>query len=211
MSLRRSLCAVAAAAAIGMCAVGATVATADDDSSDQSGGDSGGKPPRADGIALDPLGDADRGVDIQSLAVFNRSDLDFVALSITGRDFRIPTTRSVEIYLDTTPGTKKPNHRIVAHHSPGAEPSRVRMYRTKGWSTAGQKRIDCDELQVQFDIENQSQIRMAVPRTCLRSAKGDLSANASVWGRHPVLWGDQPDPDQDTDVAPDEDVLTPAT
>lgn len=213
MSLRRSVSALAAAAAIGTCAVGVSVATADDpDSAGHSESDDSGRPPTADRIALDAIGDAGRGVDIQSLAVFNRPELDFVALSITGRDFRVRTTRSVEIFLDTTPRTNGPDHRIVAfNRARDGGAGKARIYRVKGWSTDGQKRISCEQLRVQFDIETQSQIRMAVPRGCLRSADGPLSANASVWEQHPVRWSKRPDPGHDTDVAPEEEMLTPAS
>lgn len=213
MSLRRHACAMVVAVAIGACAVSSGVATSDDgEATSSEGSTEGSGATHADRIAVDALGDADRGVDIQSLAIFNRRDLDFVGLSVTGRDFRLPTTRSVEIFLDTTPTSEGPNYRIVAFNRvPGDGPSRVRVYRVKGWSADGQKRVDCDQLAVQFDIQNQSQIRIAVPRACLTSADGQLRVNASVWGQHPVLWGERPGMGQHTDIVPDTYDLTQPT
>lgn len=213
MPVRRSVSAAVVAVVIGACAVGSSVATADEGGKSASKHSKhGGGTTWPDRIALDALGDADRGVDIQSLAVFNRAKLDFVGLSITGRDFRLPTSRSVEIYLDTQPHSNKPNYRIAASNRvPGDGPSRVRIYRVNGWSAHGQKRVDCGQLAVQFDIENQSQIRIAIPRKCLRSATGKLSVNASVWGEHPAAWGKHPHPNKHTDIVPDAEQLTPPT
>lgn len=213
MSLRRIACAMVIAIAIGACAVGSSAAKSDDDRkpSWKKPKESSGAT-HADRIALDALGDAGRGVDIQSLAIFNRKDLDFVGLSVTGRDFRVPTTRSAEVYLDTTPKSDDPNYRIVAfNRARGDGPSRARIYRVKGWSSGGQERVDCDQLAVQFDIQVQGQIRVAVPRSCLTSDKGPLRVNASVWDQHPVAWGERPDPSKDTDVVPDSYVLTQPT
>ena len=212
MSLGRTACAAVVTIALGAGAVGVSVANSSDDGDGKpswKGKDSKSKKsPPADWIALDRLGDADRGVDIQSLAIFNRKKLDYVSLAITGRDFRLPTMRSVELFLATGSNANKPRYRLEAtNEGPGHDVHKVRLYRVKGWKAAGQKRIKCDDLRVQFDIESQSQIRIAVPRSCINGSRNGVSANASVWGKDPVAEGEKPD-GRNTDISPGKKVLT---
>lgn len=214
MSVRRAVCACVVAVAVGSFAVGSNVAGADGDGEKKPSWKSANageeRPTTPDRIAVDALGDADRGVDIQSLAIFNRKNLDFVGLSITGRDLRIPTTRSVEVYVGVGSKSAKPKYRVVAHNQIPGDLSTVRIYRVNGWTTQGQKRIACGDFKVQFDIQNQSQIRMAIPRSCIPGSKAPISVNASVWGQHPAQWGERPRPGKDTDVVPGKQDLTAA-
>lgn len=211
MSLGRTACAVLVTVALGAGAVGSSVADDGDGkpSWKHKGKSSSKKAPSADHIASDRLGDADRGVDIQSLAVFNRKKLDFVGLAITGRDFRLPTSRSVEVFLATGAQADKPDYRVVAKSDgPGEGVHKVRLYRVKGWATQGQKHVKCDKLRVQFDTVNESQIRIAVPRSCIGGARGGIAANATVRGKDPVLAGEKSGQGERSDVVPGGTMLT---
>lgn len=211
MSLGRAACAAVMTLALGVGAVASSAAVADDDGDGKPSwkrkGDDYRKAPSADRIAADRLGDAEREVDIQSLAVFNRKKLDFVGLAITGRDFRIPATRSVEVYLAER-AHDKPQYRLVATNDGQGEGVReLRLYRVKGWTTSGETRAPCTNLRVEFDIANQSQIRVAVPRSCIGGFRKGISANASVWGGSLPL-DEKSDPSQRTDSVPGKELLT---
>lgn len=211
MTVRRAACAVAITVLLGGCVVGSGSAYSGEDAEDKPSwkhSRDDDSQSRADRIALDGLGDADRGLDIQSLAVFNPSDLDFIGLSITGRDFHPAATRSVEVYLDTNRRWQGPEYRLVAFNKvPSAD---VRLYRVGDWDDADPKRVTCERLRVQFDVAQRSQIRVAVPRTCLGGVRGPLRANATVWRQQPAAWKAHPAPGDDADVVPGERELTDA-
>lgn len=214
MSVRRGIAAAAIAVLIVGCVVGSGVASSDDTSSAWTTGGSGAAASAAhpNRIATDALGDSARGVDIQSLGIFNRNNLDFVGLSVTGRDFRVSTAGSVQVYLDTTRRPGGPNYRVVAMNPrSGAGDPRVRLYRVRGWTTDNQRRVECGRLTVQFDISGESQIRIAIPRSCIGGARGTLGVNASVWGSTAKSWARTPAAGPRTDAVPDVQTLTPTS
>ncbi|UYM03609.1 hypothetical protein [Solicola gregarius] len=215
MTVRRAACAVVITALLGGCVVGSAAANSGEDQAGKPSwkhkGGRGDSSAKADRIALDALGDADRGVDIQSLAVFNPTDLDFVGLSIAGRDFRTSQTRSVDAYLDTNRRWSGPEYRIVAFNKvPTKHIAEVRLYRVGDWDTDDPKRVTCKRLRVQFDVPERSQIRIAVPRSCLGGVRGPLRANATVWRQQPAAWKTRPAPGDGADVVPEEHELTEA-
>lgn len=218
MAVRRAVCAMAVAVLLGGCVAGSGAAYSGDD------GENDGKPSwkhkgdgtsgtaTADRIALDELGDARHGVDIQSLAVFNRANLDFVGLTISGRDFHRNQARAVQVFLETKAKRSGPDYRLVAfNEKPRANAPRVRLYRVGGWAANTAKRVSCDRVRVQFDIEQVSQIRIAVPRECLGGVRGSLRANATVWHQKAPEWKTQPGQGSGVDVIPEERELTPDT
>ena len=121
MSLGRAAGAIAVALMLGLGVVSSGIASAYD-----QGDDGDGKPswkgkssdavrsPQADKIALDRIGDAARRFDIQSVAVFNRDDLDYVGLAIVGRDFNL--RRSVRSRCTSPPARIRPSRSTSSSH-----------------------------------------------------------------------------------------------
>lgn len=187
MSLGRAAGAAVVAVVVGVGVVGSSLAFALDRADDGDGKPSwkgqsseGVKSPQADRIAPDRVGDAARGVDIQSLAVFNRKNLDYVGMAITGRDFNLPMKRSIEVFLGIGKDPGKPGYRLVATNDGRSQEARkVRLYRVKGWAGSG-TRVKCEKLRVQFDTDHESQVRIAIPRSCIGGGRQGVSANASV-------------------------------
>ena len=214
MSLGRAAGAVTVALILGVGVVGASIASAYEQGDDGDGKPSWkGKPsdyvrsPEADKIALDRIGDADRRIDIQSIAVFNRKDLDYVGLAIVGRDFNPPTKRSIKVYLGTGKDPVTPRYQLVAANDGRTQDAQgLRLYRVNGWSGGGKARVSCDKLRVQFDIEQQSQIRIAVPRSCIGGGRKGVGANVTV--RDDTARGGQKSGSGRTDVVPSESKLT---
>lgn len=214
MSLRRAAGVVVVSIVLGVGAVGSSIAFAHEHSDDGDGKPSWKhkssdyvRSPQADRIALDRIGDADRGVDIQSLAVFNRKNLDYVGLAIIGRDFDLAMKRSIAVYLGAGKDLAKPRYQLVASNDgKSQDASKVRLYRVKGWGASGKKRINCGRLRVQFDIEHESQIRIAVPRSCVGGGRKGVSANVTVLDD--TSSKGKKSGGESTDVIPSESTLT---